>query len=307
MNGHTVCTLAVTAAWLCLLAVSDGWAAEDQGVVRLGVSISTLDQVQRNDASAALKVWAETGMQAMGLKTPVETRLIDSFDDLQNSLGRRQIEAVTLTTDEMQRLALQPDAIYLPVMRHGFHVRYVLLVHRQGGISRPGQIHGRDLVLVEGQRMALASIWLERLLAEHAPEPAAAARAGMAKETNPSKAILQVFFRQAAGVVVSREAFELACELNPQLHKDLAVLAESPPLITSFFIFRPDWLGPSRQSFETAMLQLHTTAMGQQVLTIFKSTHMEKQPVSILDATRGFLAECRQRLGSAASPAAPNQ
>ena len=98
---------------------------------------------------------------------------------------------------------------------------------------------------------------------------------------NPSKAILQVFFRQTDAALVTVDAFDLTCELNPQLRRDLVVLASSPPFITAFLIFRPGYR--LREKFETALLDLHMTPGGRQVLTVFQSSRMEKRPISVLD------------------------
>ena len=107
---------------------------------------------------------------------------------------------------------------------------------------------------------------------------------------NPSKAILQVFFHQADAALVTTEAFDVACELNPQLRKDLKVLCESPALITAFFIFRPS-LGLERnmEVVEKAVMDLHTTPGGRQVLTVIQSSKMEKHPISILDNAIQFV------------------
>jgi hypothetical protein len=69
------------------------------------------------------------------------------------------------------------------------------------------------------------------------------------------------------------------------------VLATSPALIASFFFFRPSYTGAGRQELEAALMDLHTTPAGQQVLTVFQGARMERQPLSCLETTRQLLAE----------------
>ena len=106
---------------------------------------------------------------------------------------------------------------------------------------------------------------------------------------------LQVFFGQADAALVSKAAFDLACELNPQLTKKVAVLSESPPLITAFFMFRP--ITNRKESWpkvEKAILDLHKTPGGRQLLTIIQSRKMVKWDPSVLDGTIEFIKKHRQ-------------
>jgi hypothetical protein len=83
-----------------------------------------------------------------------------------------------------------------------------------------------------------------------------------------------VFFRQSDACLVTTNALELACELNPQLHKDLKILTISPPLISTLFFIRPGCASSVHKTMESALLELHSTVAGQQVLTLFQGSHM---------------------------------
>ncbi len=186
-------------------------------------------------------------------------------------------------------LGVRPDYVYIPKQDHGVHVRYVLLVRRDGSVADLADLKGHELVVSDHQQMIFAGFWLESLLADVDGNRAGRRPMDQAKVATPSKAILRVFFQQALAALVTLEAFELACELNPQLRDELKVVRESPPLVTSFFLFRPDWHGVVRERLEEAVVNLHATPGGQQVLTVFQSSRMEKQPGSVLDSTRRFL------------------
>jgi phosphonate transport system substrate-binding protein len=150
-------------------------------------------------------------------------------------------------------------------------------------------LRGRKLVRHRSPLTAPALPWLETMLAGQ--------RLGNAKEffdsltalDSPSKSVSQVFFHQADVCLVTSNAFAVACEMNPQLQKDLKVLMTSPPLIPSLFFFRADY--NARQKFEEAILGLRSSADGQQVLTVFQGSGMEKQPLSSFDGTRHLLSE----------------
>ncbi|WP_158269658.1 PhnD/SsuA/transferrin family substrate-binding protein [Desulfonatronum sp. SC1] len=288
-----------------LVMYAAGWShaepelVRSDQVVRLGISSRTFPATNRNDALAAMRVWVDTVIKERELRESVEVALYDSVEELRSAYEQGRVDAVSLTTEEIMLLGVRPDYVYIPNQDHGFHVRYVLLVRRDGAVADVADLTGHELVVADHQRMVFAGFWLESLLADVDGNRTGRRLVDQARVAKPSKAILRVFFQQAQAALVTLEAFELACELNPQLRDELKVLRESPPLVTALFLFRPDWHGVTRERLEEAVLNLHATPGGQQVLTVFQSSRMEKQPGSVLDSTRSFL---ERYLGFAPDP-----
>lgn len=284
---------------LILLWIPSGTVAQnsenrDGLVFHFGISSNSFDNINRNDAIAALKAWTEAIIKEQKLNEKAEVDFFSSFEVLFKAYKNNRVDAVALTTEESIRLGLNPEFVYLPSREDGFHVSYAILTHRSSENKDLAKLAGKKLVIYEGQRMLLARLWLKSVLAEHAPGTGSSRLENLTIVDNPSKAILQIFFRQSDAAIVTTDAFELACELNPQLRKDIKILSTSPPFFTSFFIFRPTWQGPSRERVESAIMTLHTTPGGQQVLNVFQSSRMEKHPGSILDGTRQFLIKNQQ-------------
>ncbi|WP_373500524.1 PhnD/SsuA/transferrin family substrate-binding protein [Desulfococcus sp.] len=277
-------TLLILLSCLGILGSAEVQRAESghDAVFRIGISSRTFEKINRNDAIAALKAWAATVVRERDLPEQPEVTWFDPVEDLRTAFLQDRLDAVSVTVEEAMLLGVQPEAVFLPATEQGFHVRYAVLVHRNGGITDLKGLMGKTVVMHDGQRMVLARPWLENVMAGRR-------FGGLTPVENPSKAILQVYFRQSRAALVTMDAFALACELNPQLQDDLKVLTVSPPFITSFFFFRPTFQGRSRERLEAAITELHTTPGGRQVLTVFQSSRMEKHPASILDATRQFL------------------
>ncbi|MDZ7599594.1 MAG: hypothetical protein U5J82_15230 [Desulfobacterales bacterium] len=101
--------------------------------------------------------------------------------------------------------------------------------------------------------------------------------------------------------MLSLDAFKIAAELNPQLHRELVVLYESPPFIPGFFILHPSWQTPARQNLIEAITNLHASPAGQQVLIVFQSSRMEKLPFSALAETLAFLHHYQKQQQKAAA------
>lgn len=264
----------------------------DKAEYRIGVSSRSFENINRNDASAALKAWAVTIGREQKIQERFEIELYNSLENMTTAFRNDELDAVSVSVDEFLHLGVKPESIYLPSTSTGYNVRYCLVVHSKDGITDPAGAVNRRIVTSEGPQMVLAPLWLESLLG-------AGRKTGEFITTeNPSKAILRVFFRQTPVGLTTLDAFELSCELNPQLRRDLTVLAVSRPFITTLFLFNPNFTGPLREKLERALLDIHTTPGGRQVLTVFKSSWMVKMPVSVLNDTLQFLTDTREKGGT---------
>jgi phosphonate transport system substrate-binding protein len=306
VRGFRFRSTACAAAFLCAgVLLSRSQAVEPTpSPFRMGVSYASFGTVSRNDASAALKAWASTVLMERGLTVDGQTEVFDQVEDLRGALAREQVDAATMSAAEFVQEEPQVDAIYLTAKGQTFTEQYVLLVHRAGGLDDVAALKGRKLVQHSSPRTGLALPWLETLLAGRNLGPANESLGQLTTVENPSKAVLRVFFRQTDACLVTSNAFGLACELNPQVQRELRILATSPPVVPTLMFFRPSYRGAVRQQVEEPIQDLHSTVAGRQVLTVFQGDKMMKQPTTCLEATRQLLAE-HGRLRRPADPATP--
>lgn len=283
---------------LFLAGSADGQTARGSGekAIRIGISSRTFDKINRNDAAAALKAWGGAVAREQNLTEQIDVELYDVFEELRDDFLAGRLEAVSITAMDFLRMEIVVDWIFVLATDRGAFVEYVLIVHRDGGLEILEALEERRILLYQGQRMDLARHWLESLQTKLADGPDRPLWSDAIEMRKSSEAIFQIFFRQADAAVVSRESFRLARELNPQLGERLKTLAVSPPFIPAFFIFRPSFEGPRRKRLESAILELHATPGGRQVLTTFQSAKMVKRPFSVLAGTLEFLNEHRPGL-----------
>ena len=84
-------------------------------------------------------------------------------------------------------------------------------------------------------------------------------------------------------------------ELNPQLRAQLKPLAASPELVPAFTFIRPDYHGAPHDEIVAEVLKMHVTESGKQILTLFQTDRIERQPARVLESARALI-ETRQRL-----------
>jgi phosphonate transport system substrate-binding protein len=283
---RTFCTL------LGLFSVTAIWGDDlPKETLRVGVSYASFGTVNRDDASAALKAWAAslTKERKVGLK--VEIEIFEGENDLRAALAREELEAASMTADELWKSGLRPESIFLTAKGADFAEKYVILVHHDAGIDDLAGLKGRKLVRHVSPTTSSALPWLETVLADRGLGRVENLFGEITTTEKPSKGVLQVFFHQADACLLSAGAFEVACELNPQLRKNLKVMAVSPPLISTVLFFRSSCTSHALSEMEATLLELDSSVAGQQVLTVFQSSRMLKQPLASFEPTRRVLTD----------------
>jgi ABC-type phosphate/phosphonate transport system substrate-binding protein len=91
-----------------------------------------------------------------------------------------------------------------------------------------------------------------------------------------AQTVLPVFFESADACLVTRQASETMCELNPQLRRRLLVLAVSPKLFAAFFGVQVQKDAPDavKSKIRQALLGYYDTPGGRQILTLFQSNRL---------------------------------
>lgn len=266
-----------------------GASGADQSTITLAFSADSLPGFNRNDVRAAIKVWSDTIVKELNYKESAKVIIYDSFSQLEKDWAAEKIQNLTLTAKELDHLKTAPESIFVNMVDGNLHMKYVVVARRDSNFASLEDLKGRTLILAEGFRMSLAKPWLDSLLIEQTGSLLTDWFYSVATTSKISETVLKTFFKQADAALLSLEAFKIATELNPQLDRDLVVLYESPPFIPAFAIIHPSWERSSRQSLEKTILNLHSTPAGQQVLTVFQSSRMEKLPGSALAETMAFV------------------
>ncbi len=268
---------------------------------RLAFSIGTIGEFNRNDARASTLAWGRTILSQRNIVAEAVPSVFDRPEDLFRAFQADEIDAVGVLADEYLAHAktVTPDGVFLIVMNGKTTEQYVLLVHQGSGIQDLTGLKGRSLELHQHARTSLATAWLDTLLAGQKLGLTEEVFEKATRNDKVSRTIHRVFFRQVDACVVGRGAFETAGELNPQVRKELRVLATSPDVVPNLFFFRPGYAPSLTRKMEEAILTLHETPAGKQIMTVFQGEKLVREPLSCLDSARVLLAE-QARLRSAA-------
>ena len=263
-------------------------AADTSAPVRLAISESVVGDVNVNDARAAMLVWIKRLTD--DLNVVIDPRLFSTTQEIVERTRRGQLDAVAVNVIEYRQIADLLDPNQIVASRGAAGPQQYLILAKQGsGIGQLGDLKGRRLCMLKTPMMCVAPAWLYTLLEEGHYPPAEQFFAAVVTDAKFSRVVLPVFFGQADACLTTKRGFDTMCELNPQVARDLKVIASSPLLVVNFYIFRKNYQSPNREKLIKAIMNLPGTVAGRQLMTLFQFDDLGVRDASCLASSLSIL------------------
>ena len=287
-------------------ATGPGEARSPTAPVRFAFSARMFSDVNENDARAAMKVWGQAISEERGIPLDQGFQILGGVAAIAAEIRGKRIDAITLPTDEYWALRNQVSlgSIVIGSKDGQITEQYVLLVRGDSGIERLADLRGHSLTVFQSPLTSLAPAWLETELLQHQLGLAAQFWGRMTESTKLLRAILPVFFHQADACLVTLKGFETMAELNPQIGRQLRILAKSEAWVPSLFCFRGDYLSPYREKILQEVSRLNQSPAGRQTLALFQTEQLYPSEPAAL-ASSCALLDLHRRLCAEASAAPP--
>jgi len=288
--------LVIRLVLLAAVIAMPGRAAEADHPFRFGFSMALMPDVNENDARAAMKVWAENIVKNGLVRADPNVLTFHDFASMAEALHNRAVDGVAASTSDYFTIQKEVgfNHFVFSVTDGSIYDQYVLLVHQESGLGKVEDLQGRSLNILKHTRMSLAQFWLDTLLMEKGLKPAQDYCGGITEEIKLVQTVLPVFFHKADACVVTLKGFKTMTELNPQVGRQLRVLATSPELVPSGFFFRTGYPPAQQKECLAEFTRVHTNPTGQQILTVFQTERLEEYPATVLDSSLALLARHRQ-------------
>jgi ABC-type phosphate/phosphonate transport system substrate-binding protein len=261
--------------------------------MRFGISSREVSTLNRTDIKAALKAWILSVLQERNLSVDPVPVILDSPAEMVEALRQKQIDMITAPTDQYLEVERQVPMgrRYATTVGGRIHEQYLLLVRSDDVATRLQDLAGQTLFIYDGPRNSMSSLWLDtELMRAHLP-PSGRLCGKVNRTGKLDLAILPVFFRQARAAVAARSGFELACELNPQLAKELRVLARSPDLVPAITSYRIDAHLEVLENYDQTATHLRETTAGKQLLGMFQIDGVVEVQPAELAATQALVKD----------------
>lgn len=284
---------------LCMLATQT-WAAEpslqtipgeDRETLTIGYSAGLFKEVDVNDARAATQIWLRHMLQRSELALDARAVVLPGDVAATQAIREQEVDVLVLLPTEYlevrEQVDLVPMAIPLAVGQPGYEYGLLCRVDRSTDIAG---LRGADVLIASMHTRALPQLWLDRLLGQHGQPDAARFFTSLMPSDNPGGAVLQVFFGKVAASVVSLATYGTMVELNPQLGRELHVLAESPLISPSVICATRLAYERYGETLEDAFVTFHADPEGSQVLSLFGVDQLVPFREAHLDPVRQLLS-----------------
>jgi phosphonate transport system substrate-binding protein len=267
---------------------------------RMAFSASMFSEVKEEDVRAAMKVWIMTVARDRGIVVDANPNIMQNIEEMEKYGLANRVDGFGITTVEYPRLSrtMKFDMFTVGMKDGRYTEEYLLLVKNNSGLENIEALIGRTLNVLNNPRMSLALIWLDTVLVKATQKSSQTFFGQVNRVNKPMQTLLPVFFGKIDACLITRQSFETMEELNPQIGKQLRVLAASPEYVPSGFAFRAEHQTEFRPQIIEAMKQLHESPAGRQILTLTQASRLEPLPIACLDRSLELLQEHQRLLHS---------
>ena len=244
--------------------------ADPDAPIRLAISDSLVADVNLNDARAAMLIWIKRISRELNVVIDYDARVFNTTKEIFDRVRGGVLDAVAVNAVEYWQIAdlMDPKQIVVQAGAAGL-VQYAILARKSAGIAQLVDLRGRRLTVLKAPGMCVADAWLTTILSDGNLGPVGPFFGSVTSDTRPFQVVLPVFFGKADACVTTTQAFETICELNPQVAKDLVVVARSPAMVVNLYAFRRNFPVVRRERLINALSSLSSNQAGRQLAMLF--------------------------------------
>jgi hypothetical protein len=287
------CLALMAAAAATALAPEFCRAESDARLLRLAVSAETLAGSNINDARAAYLLWINEASRQFGHQTAeVVPQVFIPSEEMIRGIRQGQIDCYGVTALEFAKVVDLTDPsvlVFQDYLADG--IEYLLLVPGASPARNISDLRGAQILSHLHRDLVLLPAWLDTMLAANNLPSAEHFFRSISPHDKVNQVVLPVFFRRADGACLARRSWETAVELNPQLGRELRVLAMSPKIIPITIGFRRNSDSNSRRALIDSMLRISNSPAGKQMSAFYGARRFVTRPAS---AMKGTLEMVRQ-------------
>jgi phosphonate transport system substrate-binding protein len=288
-----------TALLVCGIHVHPAQAGNAPFHLRIGFSGQAFVNVPKDDIKVAVKVL--TRKIAKKSVESAEAHIYDSTVDIDRDLRLKKVDLVILEAEEFIHLrSHEPlEPVMSSVFNKNHEVELLLLVRKNSGINRVSDLKNKSILLPSktSQFGLIYHTWIETLVMKEGLKSTGDFFSSFSETRNASHAVMPVFFGKSDSCVISRQAFEITSELNPQIGRELKAIAQVGRLAAGIIAFRQDLPEELKQVIRNALLTLHEDQEGRQMFVLFQLSGLIPFRPEYLKGTEALYLEHRKLKG----------
>ncbi len=267
--------------------------AKEQQTLHMGYYLPSFNNVSKKDVKISLNFWAKE----IGTKTGLHltNHFYNNIHQLKNDFEAGKIDSINASLPQVASL------FDINALKNGFRpvingqengTEMLIIVHKKSRFKSLKDLQNKRLLRLPNNN--LEELYLDTLLLKkfHKDAKAFFGKTRYVKQYN--KAIMKLFFNKSDAALVTRQSFELAAELNPQIAKKLKpVYAFSIPVNNGSF-FRKDYSDKNIINYQKIAFNLNKTPRGKQILQVFKCDKIVENSLDDIRIVQKVQREYRQ-------------
>ena len=223
------------------------------------------------DAIALTKIFTEKVKKQNGIEDEAEIVICKNDEELIDAT-KTNFDFVLSTTVALVRLLkignVKPVLVNQTQGSYGFV--YYLVTRKDKNINHLSDLKNRKLNILARSDGQTPSLWLEKILRDNKLPVKNRFFEEITFDYKPINILLPVFFNKLDAAVITKESFDVMCVLNPNIKKDLNILATSKTLLFGVLSFDTKSKNKEREKFIYDILTtMQNDADGRQFLSLF--------------------------------------
>jgi ABC-type phosphate/phosphonate transport system substrate-binding protein len=262
---------------LSLLLFSSSFANEIK-VLHMGYHLPSFNNVSQKDVKISLNFWAKE----LGAKTGL--KLINYFykdiDSLKADFEAGKIDSINTS------LPLIASKFDINTLSSGFKpvvrgqedgVEMLILVQAKSKFKSLKDLRGKHFIRLGNND--LEDLYINTIFQRKFHKDTKEFFQKTSTVKKYTKAIMKLFFKKADAALVSKQSFELAAELNPQIAKKLKPIYNFTIKASNGSFFKKKYSKQNIEIYRKIALSLHKTPRGKQILQVFKADYIVQNSI----------------------------
>lgn len=223
------------------------------------------------DVEAATRIMVSKLKSKSNLEEDVEIVVCNSEEEIIKNLNE-EFDFIYLSPVETMRFKdkykLEPTLVTMTKQSYGDI--FYLITNKKDNKKDIKSLKDGIIYILSKTQGQTPSIWLDKILRDKKLPNKEKFFKKIIYDFKSTNVVLPVFFKKASAAIVTSAAFELLCELNPQIKKEAEVIQTSKPILSGIFCFDLKNKNEKRKKFVADyLIGLHTDSYGKQITELY--------------------------------------
>ena len=266
-----------------------------QRTLRTGFYLKSFPDLTRVDLEVTLRLWSDEVSQEVGISSTVY--IYDNLQQMSDDFSQGKINFIVASTlllvneFDQQQLA---DGYKLVLAGSSGEGQLLVVRHKGAELEGFEGMQGKDLSLLSYE--PVSTMYADVLTLKSFGKKAAQLFKKINYAAKSDQLIYQLFFNKTDVILVYQAAYELACELNPQIKQQTYIASVLPRIPRGVGFFHRKVPVEFREFVLTEVEKLDTYPRGKQLLALFKGDKTIRSNLSDLDTTKQLQQSYQQLL-----------